>query len=45
MINLCLIVPCYNEEEVVEKSVKVLVEKLKKLIANQIVGGVVRFYW
>lgn len=39
MVNLCLVVPCYNEEEVIEKSAKILVEKLKKLIGDRIVGG------
>lgn len=32
--TLYIVVPCYNEEECIEKSVKLLVEKLNRLIAE-----------
>lgn len=38
MLNLCLVVPCFNEEEVIKNSVDILVNKIKNLIGKQVLG-------
>lgn len=39
MTNLCIIVPCYNEEELITDSAMKLSQKLKKLIEEKKVGN------
>lgn len=38
MIKLCLVIPCYNEEEVLPETSKRLKEKYNKLIADNIIS-------
>ena len=35
--TLYLVVPCYNEEEIIEKSIQVLTEKIKRLIQQDVI--------
>ncbi|MGN1313944.1 MAG: glycosyltransferase family 2 protein [Lachnospiraceae bacterium] len=37
--KLYLVVPCYNEEEVIEKTVEVLTEKMNRLIQEKIISA------
>ena len=36
---LVLVVPCYNEEEIIEKSAKILADKIKRLIECKVVSA------